>query len=356
MAKKEFGPERESNLERCDETVKFYNIKSEPFRVYGFCSNDEFIRIPADIAEKSTVQGGNIEEMYRRTAGGRIRFRTNSSRIAVRVKTPIWRIYSTRTQQMVCGFDLYLNYGRKTEFRACLFPPTDADSEYERVVNTKSGEKEVTIYFPLFNEVDEVFVGIDSDAHLEKSDLYKVEKPVVFLGSSITQGANASRPGLCYEGIIERELDVNYVNLGFAGAFRAQEALVDYASSLDMSAFVLDYDHNAPTAEYLEKTHYGVYRKIRNKNPNIPIILVSKPDFRIENFEHAQRRSIIMNTYAKGIKEGDKKLYFVDGAAFFAGENRADCTEDNCHPNDAGFKKMAVNIGETLKCALADIL
>lgn len=344
--------ETAENLGKCDEAVAFYNVRQKPFRVDGFCSGAEFIRIPDDVAQKSTVPGGNIADMYKRTSGGRIRFQTNSECIAIRVKIPELHEYSTRPRQMVCGFDLYADCGDGMKFKACLFPPTNLDDEFERVVSLSGGEKEITLYFPLMNEVAEVFVGLDKDASLEEAAPYKTEKPIIFLGSSITQGASASRPGLCYTNIIERELDVNYVNLGFAGAFVAQEALVDYVSGLDMSAVVLDYDHNSPSPEHLEKTHYGTYRKIREKNPDVPIILVSKPDYRIECFRHARRRAIIMDTYSKGIKNGDEKLYFVDGAAFFAGENRADCTDDNIHPNTFGHRKMATHIGETLIYAL----
>ncbi len=304
------------------------------------------------LPKKATVRGGNISDMYRRTAGGRIRFKTNSERVAIKVKIPMLREYSTRPRQMVCGFDLYVNRGNTSEFCACLFPPTNLDNEFERIADIGGGEKEITLYFPLMNEVEEVLVGLDGEAYVKAPSPYKLEKPTVFLGSSITQGASASRPGLCYTSIIERELNINYTNLGFAGAFIAQEALVEYVAGLDMSAFVLDYDHNSPSPEHLEKTHFGVYKKVREKNPDIPIILVSKPDYRIESFRHSQRRAIITDTYSKGIKSGDENLYFVDGAAFFAGENRADCTDDNIHPNTFGHRKMATHIGETLKCAL----
>lgn len=344
--------ETADNLGKSDETVAFYNARRKPFGVYGFCKAAEFMRIPTTVAEKSTVSGGNIADMYKRTSGGRIRFKTNSERIAIRVKIPLLREYSTRPRQMVCGFDLYTNRGFGTEFNACLFPPTNSDDEFERIVTVGAGEKDVTLYFPLMNEVSEVFVGLDKGADVKEAAPYKNEKPIVFLGSSITQGASASRPGLCYANIIERELGTDYVNLGFAGAFIAQEALVDYVSELDMCALVLDYDHNSPSPEHLEKTHYAVYKKVREKNPDIPIILVSKPDYRIDSFRHSQRRTVITDTYSKGIKSGDEKLYFVDGAAFFAGENRADCTDDNIHPNTLGHRKMATHIGETLKYAL----
>lgn len=344
--------ETSGNLKKCDETVTFYNVRQKPFRIDGFCSDTEFIRIPADVAGKSTMPGGNIDGVYERTAGGRIRFQTNSERIAIRVRIPARHEYSTRPMQMVCGFDLYADRGNGMEFKANLFPPTDFDDKFERIVGVGAGEKEITLYFPLMNEIAEVWVGLDKDASLKEAAPYKMEKPVIFLGSSITQGANASRPGLCYTNIIERELDVNCVNLGFAGAFIAQEALVGYVSELDMSALVLDYDYNSPSPEHLEKTHYGTYCRIREKNPDVPIILVSKPDYRLECFLHAQRRAIIMDTYCKGIKNGDKNLYFVDGAAFFAGENRADCTDDTVHPNTLGHRKMATHIGETLTYAL----
>lgn len=108
---------------------------------------------------------------------------------------------------------------------------------------------------------------------------YSIEKPIVFYGSSITQGGCASRPGNSYTHIICRWLDANMVNLGFSGNAKGEPEMAELISQIDMGALVMDYDHNAPDAEYLLNTHENFFKIIRSNHPYLPVIFVSKPDF-----------------------------------------------------------------------------
>ena len=106
----------------------------------------------------------------------------------------------------------------------------------------KPGMREYMMFFPLYDGVDSLYIGVDSAAVIEmpKVDLPKREKPVVIYGTSITQGACASKPGSCYQSILSRRYDCDYINLGFAGSARGEETMANYIKSLDMSLFVLD--------------------------------------------------------------------------------------------------------------------
>lgn len=44
-----------------------------------------------------------------------------------------------------------------------------------------------------------------------------------------------------------------------------------------ISCFVMDYDHNAPTLEHLIETHEPFFKIIREKRPNLPVVMVSRP-------------------------------------------------------------------------------
>jgi hypothetical protein len=128
--------------------------------------------------------------------------------------------------------------------------------------------------------------------------------------------------------------------------------MAEYIAGLDMSAFVLDYDHNAPGHEYLEETHFRFYETIRKVQPELPIILVSKPDFHVMDNGENMRRAVIMETFAKARRNGDTKIYFVDGNSFYTENDPADYSVDGCHPTDRGFAEMAKHIGKTLSLAL----
>ena len=122
-------------------------------------------------------------------------------------------------------------------------------------------------------------------------------------------------------------------------------------SGLEMSAFVCDYDHNAPTAEHLRATHLPLYRAVRAKQPGLPIILISKPDHQTD-LETLERFEIIRATYETAIAEGDRNITLIDGRTLFDGEMADSCTVDTCHPNDLGFYRMAQKIAPVIEGAL----
>ena len=129
--------------------------------------------------------------------------------------------------------------------------------------------------------------------------------------------------------------------------------MAEAIASLDMAAFVLDYDHNAMTPEHLQNTHEFFFKTIREANPDLPIVMVSKPDIKGHE-EDFKRREIIRQTWKNAIDAGDSNVYFVDGETLFTDSERDICTVDGCHPNDIGFLRMADGIYPIVKKALSD--
>ena len=78
--------------------------------------------------------------------------------------------------------------------------------------------------------------------------------------------------------------------------------------------------------------------------------IISKCLYNINNEDI--RRSVIIETYTRALAEGDKNVYFVDGASLFADDEWHACTVDGCHPNDLGFYRFAKTLYPTLKIAL----
>ena len=333
----------ESNINESD--IRFYDVKQAPFRIYGvFYDSGKFRRIPENVAK--TVSAG-VYGLHANTAGGRVRFKTDSSYIAINVKMPNIGKMPHFALTGSAGFDLYV-YNGAQGYAGTFVPPFNIQYGYESIIYFNSTQmREITINFPLYSEVSELYIGLRDDANVCMPKRYKIEKPMVYYGSSITQGGCASRPGNSYPNIISRRFDADYINLGFSGNAKGETEIAEYISKLDMSVFVYDYDHNAPTVEHLKNTHEKMYRTIREANHDLPIILMSRPKLSLSD-EEKQRYAVIKKTYEDAKAAGDTNIYLIDGGALMAlaGDEG---TVDGCHPNDLGFASMAKVVGELLE-------
>lgn len=329
------------------EGIRFYSVLEKPFSVFGvFYDNGKFRRLPQSVAE--TVNEG-VAALHANTAGGRVRFLTDSPYVAIHAefdgvgKMPHFALSGS------VGFDLYERKNGEEVYIKTFIPPFETENSYDSLIGlTENGLHEITINFPLYSDVSGLYIGLDENAVLrETSEPYRNEKPVVFYGSSITQGGCASRPGSAYEAILSRRFHLDYINLGFSGSARGEESIAEYIKELPMSLFVYDYDHNAPTKEHLLKTHERMFRMIREKKPALPILILSRPAVFLSE-EEKFRLEIIRTTYQNAVAKGDNNVYFIEGADLmkYCGNEG---TVDFCHPTDFGFHSMAKVIGDFLE-------
>ena len=324
--------------------IRFHNCLEEPFSLHGvFFEDGMFRRMPEAVA-KATNDG--VHWLHSNTAGGRVRFCTDSPYIAIHTEMPFVCFMSHCALTGSSCFDLYARKDGKEWFVDSFKRTTDNMGGYETVLHPSgSGMREYTINFPTYSNVSGLYIGLDENAALEAPTPYTIQKPVVFYGSSITQGGCSSRPGTTYQSIASRKLDFDYINLGFSGSARGEQVMADYLAGLDMSVFVLDYDHNAPTVEHLAQTHEKVYRTVRKAHPHIPVIMMSRPLYRLGEDGKA-RLEVIRKTYDNAKKAGEN-AYFLDGPTLMA-MAEDDGLVDGAHPNDFGFASMAKALTDLL--------
>lgn len=350
------------------EGIVWHSVFEPGFTLYGLIADPEgeerFTRIPKTVAEGCT-SAENMLTLYPHTCGGRVRFVTDSEYVAIRCK---WRTPMFIAPHMpltgTAGFDLYITEDDgSSHFFKNFGPPFwhgVIDKDGYRACGTYFEDRslrDVTINFPLYNGVTELEIGIHQDAVVEKTKGYRLEDPVVFYGSSVTQGGCASRPGTCYPAVVARALNLDHRNLGFSDSARGDKVMAEYIASQPMSAFVFDYDHNAATPQWLEDTHYPFYEIIRKAHPDIPIICMSRATMgkyswpgKVE--DAAKRREIIQETVRRAKENGDNNIYFINGDNAFGAPDPADCFVDGTHPNDVGFHYMAKAVIPVLKEAL----
>ena len=324
----------------------FFDVSSPPFTVHGLMRDETgYYRLPHRIAEQTNT---GVAALNLHTAGGRVRFCTDADRIVLRAamrsvaKMPHFALTGS------AGFDLYAD----GVYRGTFVPPMDLETGYTAALDLgKGGLREITVHFPLYSGVTKLELGFPAGSRLTPAAPYATPLPVVYYGSSITQGGCASRPGNAYQNVLSRLLKCDHLNLGFSGSALGEARMADYIAGLAMSAFVLDYDHNAPTPTHLRQTHAAFFAAVRERNPTLPVLLLSRPQPN-PNDEELERREIIRHTWETAARNGDEHVFFIDGAdmlRLFGGDGG---TVDNCHPNDLGFACMAQALLPVLKAVL----
>lgn len=362
---KNFVASKLSNLG--DLEVHYYDVRKKPFSVEGFGWLDkypEFHRLPLGLTKDEVNEGALY--LATNTAGGAVRFRTDSRVIALRAELVNSADMNHMPRLGSAGFDLYHGAGTNKLFFSSAPPERDQKILELVMVNFGANEETPKLYdwtlnMPLYGGVGKLEIGILPGSKLEAPTPHAIHDPVLFYGSSITQGGCASRPGNAYTSMLCRAVDAAQINLGFSGSGRGEPKVAELIAELKLSCFVMDYDHNAPTAEHLAATHEPFFRTIRKKHPTLPVIFLSKcdtwtPAERLQKQEYAdqqnKRRDIVYKTYENALSAGDKNVYFIDGAELFGGKDRTECTVDGCHPNDLGFYRMAQTVLPVLKKAL----
>ncbi len=337
----------ENSIGRDD--VVWLNIKDIPVDVYGlydYKNGDKFKRMDEAVAEK--VSNG-VKLLNYNTAGGRVRFSTDSPYIAIRTVQPPTEVVHNMCAMGQRGFDLFYDGPIKSTCCGPYLPPVDNTKGYESIRFVKGGEmRNYTIVFPSYADVNELYIGVRAGSTVSNGKKYENDKPIVYYGSSITQGGCASKPSNTYQQMISAKYNLDYVNLGFSGNAKGEQAMADYISGMDMSVFVCDYDYNAPSVEHLQNTHKSLYETFRKKQPNTPIIFISIPNFSYDSETQHKRRDIVYSTYHYAINNGDKNAYFINGAQILPQNLRHISTVDGYHPNDIGFLGMANSVGATI--------
>lgn len=333
--------------------VHYFDALKQPFEVTGFpwrTENGPLCRLPAALTEKEVNKG--VLSLAWHTSGGTVRFKTDSPYLTIRADYRSFSDMDHMPRSGSAGFDLYSTGKDGGELYLTTIRPTPQNRNKtleQRFGFQRDGKMHsYTLYLPLYSGVKNLEIGVKPGSRILPPDPQKIRRPILFYGSSITQGGCASRPANNYTTMLCRAVDAPQINLGFSGSAKGEIALAKAIGSLDLAAFVMDYDYNAPSAAHLEKTHEPFFKAVRAAKPDLPIILLSKC-----SWISPERRDIIRKTYENARRAGDRKVWFIDGAELFGEPGQNMCTVDHCHPNDLGFYMMYRRVLPVLKEALS---
>jgi hypothetical protein len=285
-------------------------------------------------------------------AGVRIRLRTDSAVLGIEAKTGPYKVATSPALGLI-GIDLYVN-GR---YHGSTLPQKD-DGLIKQTWATGVGTemRDITLYLPIGTPTTIQSITLAAGAKVEPARPYSNPKPIVYYGSSITQGAQTSNPGMPFPSVLGRWLDMDFINLGFSGNGKGEPALAHAVAEIDAACFVLDYWAN-PTPEQFKDTLPGFVDIIRAKHPDTPIIIPG-PYYNPSEITASraggyqiEKRQYAPTFVAVRRASGDANIHYVEGFSLISPDH-ADALADARHPNSYGMFLYARGLEPMLRKVL----
>ena len=256
----------------------------------------------------------------------------------------------------VSGVDLYVRANSTWRWLA-TGQPTKQTNTARLVHELPPGKREFLLYLPLYNGVTSVELGVPGNASMWRKPFNIDRKPIVFWGTSITQGACASRPGMVHTAILGRRFERPIINLGFSGNGKMEPEVAGLMSEIDAAVYVIDCLPNL-TADLVSQRVQPVIEIIRKTHKDTPILLVEGRTYGNAFLVNARRlrnetnRAALRTAYDTMCKDGISGLYYLEGSGLLGldGED----TVDGSHPSDLGFFRQANAFEAALRPILGD--
>jgi hypothetical protein len=300
---------------------------------------DLYDRLPASYKDKVRKA---VWDLSKNSAGLTVRFNSNSS--AIKVK---WDVFHDTTMNHfaptgIKGVDLYVKLNGTWRY-VNTGRPVGKHSEATLASTLSPEMREFKLYLPLYDGTTKLEIGVDSASTIQKPAEDK-RLPIVFYGTSITQGGCASRPGMAYTNIISRKMNVDCINLGFSGNGKMETPVVEVIAGIKASFYVIDCLPNMTPQEVTERV-IPLAELIRSKNPNTPIVFVENIDYAKMPFEAGltkllnDKNQALKTEFDKLTRKGMKNIVFIDtkDATGTDGESSV----DGVHLTDLGFLRFS---------------
>ena len=346
------------SLTICAQEWKWYNPMEAGFPVIqnqGFPEeiSQTYTRLPDRAKE---VVREPVWNLSRNSAGLAIHFYCNAPQIHIRYTMNGGLNMPHMPTTGVSGVDLYsMNSDGETSF--CFGNYSFGDTihyYYSNLGKDKYHDRgfEYRVYLPLYNSVNWMEIGVPAEANGQSSLLTFIpssaEKPIVLYGTSIAQGACASRPAMAWGNIVQRELGYPLINLGFSGNGQLEKEVLDFVNEPDARLYILDCLPNLTNKSEAEVTDLVVaaVRQLRSKH-TAPILLVEHAGYSNAPTDNGQYECYtrLNKGSRKGYEqlqaEGIKNLYYLSHEEL---NLCPDAWVDYVHPSDLGMQQQATAV------------
>ena len=283
-----------------------------------------FDLLPAGVAQRAKMP-----------SGGRIFMRCNTTRLGLKVLA--------KNRGNGNGFDVYVN-GRF--YKSIVAEEPDVETELVFFDGFDRREKEILIYLPYRQEILVKAVGVDEGAaFLAPETRFNRSLPIVFYGSSICQGSGASKPGMTYGAIVARELGMDFVNLGFGGAGKAEPEVVDLVKAIPGCCYVFDLGKSYGMQD--RQPFEAMLRAIREARPEAPMICITPITSALEVHSESYKaqsvhtRNVMREAAEEAMSSGVPNIHLIDGVTLFGFDAHDGLSGDGLHPSDYGYVRIA---------------
>lgn len=336
--------------------VAWYDVQLLDIEGKGWTDTVAFHdRLPAK-AEK--LVRPDIWRLSRQASGVCVRFVTNATTLQVDWSLGIEPLAeSNMPATAISGLDLYVKHEGKWRWLS-VGKPEQKTNQAVLFKDIRDGDREFLLYFPLYNVVTSLKLGIPKGAYLAKAAPWAASrKPIVVYGTSITQGGCVSRPGMVYTAILGRRLNRPVINLGFRSNGTMDPELATLLAELDPAVFVLDCLANLFPTEVAERTEPFV-KSLRKTHPDTPILLAEDRTYPNGILDRPRRernegnRAALKAAYERLKTDGVRNLFYLPGAQLLGDDGEA--TVDNSHPSDLGSMRLADGFESVLRPILGE--
>ena len=327
------------------ETLKTKFFGKEHFLIEGTIVPDHLKESPYDrlpVSYKENVRTP-VWDLSKSSAGISIRFSTNTSKLKVK-----WEVLNNFSMDHmpdtgIKGVDLYFRNGKEWQY-INTGRPQGLINEYTLIENMKEEMREFKIFLPLYDGVKNIEIGIDSTSNIIKPPKNK-RKPIIFYGTSITQGGCASRPGMVHTNIISRKLDVDVVNFGFSGNGRMEQPIAELISEKEPLFYVIECMPNMVSTENIIEATIPLVNTIKKKNPKTPIIFVDHFDYSFSELDNQVMididlmNEVLKTEFKKMVDDGYENIFYLESNNALGSDYEG--TVDGVHFTDLGFIRYA---------------
>ena len=341
----------EFGIAAVSDSLRYVNASEFELIGKGFNNTQtRYERLPASLEGKTRP---DVWSLGKNCSGLAIRFRTNSTIIGTKWEVTGNVVMSHFAPTGIKGLDLYCLKNGKWQYVRCARP--EGKKTTTVIIDHMVGvNMEYMLYLPLYDGLVNLEIGVSPTASIgnPKVDSPQKEKPVVFYGTSITQGGCVTRPGMSYPNLLSRMLDRQIINLGFSGNGKLDLEVAEVIADIDASCFVIDCLPNV-TVDQMKEKYARFLEIIRVKKPNVPILLVENISFPNKYFDQTvfsvlqEKNSELEKIYSDQKKKGDHHVYYLKTDKLIGDDFEG--TVDGVHLTDLGTFRISQHLYPILR-------